>query len=145
MSLSLLDTPPKKRIRNYQKSPEQMERNRIKTAEYRKLNYERVRARERASQERLTLEQRKQRSLRYNLWHQYGMTISDYMALVELQQGACAICHSLPPEGKRLHIDHCHTTGKVRGLLCQRCNQGMIAVDHYEGFCEKAIAYKRRA
>lgn len=77
-----------------------MERNRIKTAEYRKLNYERVRARERASQERLTLEQRKQRSLRYNLWHQYGMTISDYLALVKLQEGACAICHSLPQKAR---------------------------------------------
>lgn len=44
-----------------------------------------------------------------------------YTQLFEKQQGVCAICKKLPSVGK-LQIDHCHQTGKVRGLLCPACN-----------------------
>lgn len=51
----------------------------------------------------------------------YGITTDDYTRMFEEQDGACAICKR-PPTDKRLAIDHCHTTGKVRGLLCGPCN-----------------------
>lgn len=51
----------------------------------------------------------------------YGITTDDYARMFEGQDGACAICKR-PPTDKRLAIDHCHTTGKVRGLLCGPCN-----------------------
>lgn len=56
----------------------------------------------------------------------YGLTPSDVQAMLEKQGGACAIC--VLPLTKH-HIDHCHTTGKVRGLLCHRCNTRLGGLD----------------
>ena len=50
----------------------------------------------------------------------YGLSTEDYDALVEKQNGCCAICRTQPD--KPLYVDHCHNTGKVRGLLCLQCN-----------------------
>ena len=57
---------------------------------------------------------------------QYRMTLDEYKELLEKQSNLCAICHR-PPKGGRtsaasLHVDHDHTTGKTRGLLCRACN-----------------------
>lgn len=51
----------------------------------------------------------------------YGLTEQCYTSMLDAQGGVCAICKS-PPLRRRLAIDHCHTTGKVRGLLCGPCN-----------------------
>lgn len=60
----------------------------------------------------------------YGIKHQYGITVQTYDRLLAKQGGMCAICNR--PSGKRrLAIDHCHSTGVVRGLLCTRCNQGL--------------------
>lgn len=58
---------------------------------------------------------------------QYGIDLSDFNDLMTIQGGACAICgHSdtSTPNTFPL-VDHCHTTGKIRGLLCKPCNQGL--------------------
>lgn len=54
----------------------------------------------------------------------YGIGIDEYEALFSKQGGTCAICKR-PPYKKRLSVDHCHKTGKIRGLLCFRCNYGL--------------------
>ncbi len=51
----------------------------------------------------------------------YGITIEDYSQLLGSQGGGCAICGTTPTN-KRLAVDHCHNTGKIRGLLCMTCN-----------------------
>lgn len=51
-----------------------------------------------------------------------GFNRTMYDAMLLKQIGCCAICSKPAPQGKRLVIDHCHTAGKVRGLLCSRCN-----------------------
>lgn len=53
----------------------------------------------------------------------YGITHEQRTIMERLQGGCCAICER-PPNGRwrQLHVDHCHTTGVVRGLLCYRCN-----------------------
>jgi hypothetical protein len=51
-----------------------------------------------------------------------GITDEEYTALLTAQDGGCAICGN-PPKTRRLHVDHNHRTGKVRGLLCFRCNR----------------------
>lgn len=56
----------------------------------------------------------------------YGITTDDYTRMFGEQDGGCAICKR-PPMDKRLAIDHCHTTGKVRGLLCGPCNVSLGA------------------
>jgi len=43
----------------------------------------------------------------------------------ESQGGICAICKKPPQQNKRLAVDHCHTTGDIRGLLCDLCNRGL--------------------
>lgn len=58
----------------------------------------------------------------------YGISLEDYNWLLTVQGGVCAICRrpeSVPHKKgkpKKLTVDHCHATGKVRGLLCQKCN-----------------------
>ena len=53
----------------------------------------------------------------------YGLTLDDYDQLLDAQDGQCAICESEDPGGKgRFHVDHCHTTDEIRGLLCHNCN-----------------------
>ena len=53
----------------------------------------------------------------------YGLTLNDYDAMLEEQQGVCAICGGEPDTRWRmLAVDHDHATGKVRGLLCMVCN-----------------------
>lgn len=54
------------------------------------------------------------------LKHLYKITVADYNAMVEKQGGGCAICYTVPPY--RLFVDHDPKTGRVRGLLCNRCN-----------------------
>jgi hypothetical protein len=53
----------------------------------------------------------------------YGLSDEDYDTLLAKQGGACAICRRRPRG--RLCVDHCHSTGFVRGLLCRKCNLGL--------------------
>ena len=55
---------------------------------------------------------------------QLGVTDEDYARLLAAQGGGCAICGN-PPKTRRLHVDHDHKTGRVRGLLCHRCNRAL--------------------
>lgn len=53
----------------------------------------------------------------------YGLDYHGYMALYNAQDGACGICDvKATPFSGFLHVDHCHNTGRVRGLLCNGCN-----------------------
>lgn len=57
----------------------------------------------------------------------YGITIEDYELMLQQQEGKCKICKTteFTGVGNCLHVDHCHITGKVRGLLCMKCNNGL--------------------
>lgn len=57
------------------------------------------------------------------LFRQLGITPADFYMMAENQDWACKICGRIP-EGK-LHVDHCHTSGNIRGLLCGGCNVGL--------------------
>src|SRR5574341_573868 len=70
----------------------------------------------------------KERFRRYNLKHKFGITIDDYERMFKAQEGKCAICGRADggrKDGWRLAVDHDHTTGETRGLLCTNCNQGL--------------------
>lgn len=62
----------------------------------------------------------------WRLGNKYGITADEYTRMVAAQGGGCAICGATEcDDGRRLHVDHCHETGKVRGLLCAACNHGL--------------------
>ena len=56
---------------------------------------------------------------------QYGLTPEQWRAMIQEQDGRCKICRRPPVAGKTLHVDHCHRTCLVRGLLCPPCNMAM--------------------
>lgn len=85
---------------------------------------------------RATAEQRS----RWNLSRRYGLTPVQLQAWIDQQGGACAIC-LLPLDKPK--VDHDHGTGRVRGILCHRCNLLLAGIEN-AAFLEKATAYLSR-
>jgi hypothetical protein len=77
----------------------------------------------------------------YERKYKYGLSNKEYQLLLDLQQGRCAICRKTPEEvnERSLSVDHNHTTSKVRGLLCRRCNLA-VAYAEYE-YARQVIEY----
>ncbi len=83
-----------------QKNPDKMREYRIRTREARSLQMRKL-----------------------HLRRTFGMTIDDYSAILDAQEGGCAICGDQPAEGQSFHIDH--NDDGVRGILCVRCNNAL--------------------
>lgn len=58
---------------------------------------------------------------RNKLLKKYGVTLTAYETILQAQQGCCKLCRSTQ-DRRPLNVDHCHTTGRIRGLLCDKCN-----------------------
>jgi hypothetical protein len=72
---------------------------------------------------RTVLVKNKDKKYLINVRAKYGLSASEHRELFEFQQGQCAICFVHQDQiPTRLHVDHCHGTGSVRGLLCRNCN-----------------------
>ena len=73
----------------------------------------------------------------------YGIAISDYDKMLVSQKGGCAICGTTKNTGgkKYLEIDHNHSTGKVRGLLCSPCNIGLAVVERLMPHIDNLMDY----
>lgn len=68
----------------------------------------------------------KERAADLRLKREYHTSLAEYTKVFEFQNGRCAICKRPVPTGKaRLAVDHCHTTGLLRGLLCWKCNRAL--------------------
>ena len=74
----------------------------------------------------------------YKLKYRYGITLEDYANMEEAQDFSCAICND---DISKLFVDHCHNTGRVRGLLCQTCNTGIGMLKDNASMCLKAYEY----
>jgi cytochrome c peroxidase len=62
----------------------------------------------------------------YRLQRDYGLSQDQFDGMLAAQNSACAICHTTEPKGQgAFHVDHCHSSGVVRGLLCHSCNVGL--------------------
>lgn len=79
----------------------------------------------------------------------YGVSAEDYRRLLESQGGVCAICGK--PETAKIHgavkdlaVDHCHKTGRIRGLLCSRHNTALGLAGDDPHIIEKMAAYLRQ-
>ena len=80
-----------------------------------------------------------------NLKHAFGMTLSQYQEMLESQRGCCKICGRHQKEfKKRLCVDHCHDTGKIRGLLCNHCNYLVGSVETESELLDKCRKYLRK-
>lgn len=89
-------------------------------------------------------EKRKRNQRDQMLKWKYGIGLDDYYRMLDEQGGTCKLCSATEPDclNKRLHVDHCHDTGKVRGLLCYRCNTSIERIDKLgPDWAAKAIAY----
>lgn len=91
----------------------------------------------------------KDRAQRYR--KKYGITVEYAEALLASQGGCCAICgtplvldNRSVEQGSWSAIDHCHATGKVRGVLCMQCNQGLGKFKDNPVTLESAAAYLRK-
>lgn len=79
------------------------------------------------------------------LLRRYGMTDADYSVLLLRQSGLCAICERPPAGTQRLAVDHCHSTGAVRGLLCGKCNRALGFLSDSPLVLASAIRYLENA
>lgn len=73
----------------------------------------------------------------------YKLNMKQYNKLLDIQNGVCAICKNKTVGN--LDVDHCHETGQVRGLLCNRCNTGLSCFKDTEALLNEAINYLRLA
>lgn len=76
----------------------------------------------------------------------YGITLDELQAMEARANGACDICGNAPkarggPADHRLHVDHCHTTGRVRGMLCTDCNRALGIFSDDPALLRRAAAY----
>ena len=78
-----------------------------------------------------------------HLVRKYGVTLADYEAMLASQGGRCAICKTTPDTQRYnvFHVDHCHSTGRVRGLLCRGCNNMLGVIGDDPEALRRAIAY----
>jgi Recombination endonuclease VII len=111
------------RRKRYAEDPEYRKRRLDSDRRYRAAHKAEINARKRLK--RRVADRSKGR--RSELRRRYGISLEEYELRLALQNGVCAICNK-KPKGL-LCVDHCHVTGKVRGLLCKKCNSGL-------GFCD---------
>lgn len=81
------------------------------------------------------------RQRRKQLMRLYGLTLEQCEELVAKHHGRCAICGVMPEKKNLLHIDHDHATGRIRGMLCLRCNTALGRYGTVRGYEEMALTY----
>lgn len=91
-------------------------------AERRAANPEREAAYAKAYRSRQHPDKLRVAALRTSLKCKYGLTPESRGVMFGMQEGLCAICAGVLAGKRNLHVDHDHKTGRIRGLLCQRCN-----------------------
>lgn len=74
------------------------------------------------------------------LKYSFNISLEQFKYLLKLQNNVCAICKQ-PSKDKRIAVDHCHVTGKVRGLLCNNCNLALGCFKDNINFLASAINY----
>lgn len=74
------------------------------------------------------------------LRREYGISLGEYLEMLRGQNGACAVCG----DGGKLHVDHDHETGRVRGLLCGSCNRALGLLKDNVDSLKSAIDYLQK-
>lgn len=124
-------------------SDEQKAQAKKRAQEWRERNLDKVRARKKELYlQREDFYKEYERNRQYQ--KMYGINIADYDRMLLEQGGVCKMCGADKAGPKRFYfcVDHCHATGRVRALLCTRCN---VAVGFYEKHAEKIMKYLQDA
>ena len=102
----------------------------------------------RAVEQRAWRKKNAEASKNWDLRKNFGISYDKYKQLVEEQGGVCAICkqketflHHMTKTVANLAVDHCHKTGKIRGLLCHKCNHGLGKFGDDPALLRLAAAY----
>ena len=74
----------------------------------------------------------------WELKKKYGITLNEYKEQVALRENLCDICSSF---SEVLHVDHSHSSGKLRGYLCGSCNRAIGLLKDNAGICREAAHY----
>lgn len=78
---------------------------------------------------------------RSQLKQRYNLSQAAYLDMLAQQGGVCAICRTPPTDARPLCVDHCHKSGSVRKLLCDRCNRGLGAFRDNPEILRAALEY----
>lgn len=121
----------KRKHEYYVKHKERMLR---QSKQWAKDNPEQARAIQKKSRKK-----RQARTRDYVLRTKYGITLKEYNNLVDKQGGHCPLCGNVLADNYA--VDHCHDTGRVRGVLCRGCNTGVGLLRHDVKVLRNAIKY----
>jgi hypothetical protein len=90
-------------------------------------------------------EKRKEQDKKYYLKKAFNLSVNEYDALLEKQNGVCAICKKVEiRKNSRLSVDHCHNSNIIRGLLCRTCNLGLGYFYDDTNLLNNAISYLQK-
>jgi hypothetical protein len=107
--------------------------NKVKAKEYRIKNRDSIRMKW------------NKKSRHYHLTIHFNISELEYNEILKSQNYLCAICKKMEPtKNKNLCVDHCHITGKIRGLLCNKCNVGIGMLCDDEDIVKNAYEYLKK-
>jgi Recombination endonuclease VII len=126
--------------RKYEENPKSKELHRKRVQKYRNTSKGNDMTK-RADKKYNNTPKGKDRQYRANLKKRYNIGVDEYDTIFEKQHGRCAICFDPPKDNKHFAVDHNHTTGKVRGLLCRKCNSAIGLLKESVSILQNAICY----
>lgn len=142
----MLNATQRWRLRNPEKVKAQRNtwaaRNKKRILSYRKKPYACYTTERRRKTYKNNMENEKRTQRSCTLKRLYGISIADYENMAKMQDGLCTICYKLPGI-KGLVVDHDHSTGLVRDLLCATCNSRLGVLENKD-WIVKATAYLER-
>lgn len=132
-----------RRLSRKAETPEQKEERlakaRAKHKKWRDANPERLKAYN-AKHRTENAEGIKKTTRNYSLRTTYGITLEEYQHIFTAQGNCCAVCQNT---SRRMHVDHDHTTGRIRGILCHNCNIALGLLQDNEHTLTNLAAYLR--
>lgn len=128
--------------------PEYRERQLSNTAAWARKNPEKMRAiqenrKARISRDPVEKQRVKDQKRKNELMRKYGISLEQYKEILKSQNDGCAIC-GRKAHDKNLHVDHCHESGKVRGLLCHQCNWYLGTIEASSEVLSNLLQYLTR-
>lgn len=107
-------------LKNKEKILKQVKRYKLQNLDKVKLRMKIYREK---NKELIKKQQQEYESIHHTRLKRYNISKEEYINLLNKQNNKCVICKKIP--NKKLGIDHCHKTGKIRGLLCNNCNSAL--------------------